>query len=63
MENEIEKWASVTQRDGCRVGALTGKRDRICIDKSTAAVLSLNSSLFWTVTGCDWPKGGSGRVW
>ena len=34
------------------------KRDRICI-ASCLGVLSLTSSLFWTVTGCDWSKGGS----
>ena len=34
------------------------KRDRICI-ASCLGVLSLNLSLFWTVTGCDRSKGGS----
>ena len=62
-ENEIEKTASVTLADGCRVGTSTSKRDRICI-ASCLGVLSLKLSLFWTVTGCDRSKGGSRiEVW
>ena len=32
-KNEIEKRASVTLANGCRVGASTSKRDRICNHK------------------------------
>ena len=57
-ENEIEK-RPLSRLPMDAVSELQpAKRDRICI-ASCLGVLSLNLSLFWTVTGCDRSKGGS----